>query len=69
VGGNPTLYFRVDDEPEKTFCASGCNSTDGNMSSTSVAHGVQYLTRTTTGVLSGDLDLYCFYATNLSARY
>jgi hypothetical protein len=27
VGGNPTIYFRVNNETEKTFCSSGCDDT------------------------------------------
>lgn len=56
VGGNPTLYFSVNDETEKTFCTSGCDDTLAFLSSGNYAAFISYLTRTTTGVMSGDLD-------------
>jgi hypothetical protein len=57
VGGNPTIYMRVNDETELTFCSSGC---DENLSSipsgATMVPVIAYFTRTTTGVLSADAD-------------
>jgi hypothetical protein len=72
VGGNPTYYFSVGSagamETEKTFCSTGC---DDNLTAASTAFqgiGISYVTRTTTGVLSADVDLVGFSMTGLS-RY
>jgi len=36
VGGNPTIYARVDSETEVTFCSSGCTDVIADMPATSV---------------------------------
>jgi len=58
VGGNPTLYFRINDEAEKTFCAAGCDDvlTQAPAGTVALSPVYFYVTRTTTGVLTGDLD-------------
>ena len=57
VGGNDTIYMRVNDETEKTFCSSGCDDVLADApSGQALNFGVVYVTRTTSGVLSGDLD-------------
>lgn len=68
VGGNPTYYFRVNDETEKTFCSSGCDEDVANLPSGSLAFVVTYLSRTTTSALSADLDYIYLYIPGL-ARY
>jgi hypothetical protein len=69
VGGNPTIYFRVNNETEKTACSSGCDTTLGTVpSGQDMVVNVQYLTRTTTGVMSGDIDYIYFTITGLT-RY
>jgi hypothetical protein len=55
VGGNPTVYFRINDETEVTFCSAGCDSGITFPSATLVPI-VSYWTRTTTGVKSSDVD-------------
>lgn len=59
VGGNPTISMRVNDETAKTFCSSGCDGpiADAPTGSTALAFNFSYLTRTTTGVLSADIDM------------
>lgn len=47
VGGNPTVYFRVNDETEITFCSAACDSTRANFASANVAPRIGYYTRTT----------------------
>lgn len=71
VGGNPTIYMRVNDEAEKTFCASGCSdlATEVPDGTIGLAPIVLYVTRTTTGVLSGDLDYLRLRIPNIPARY
>jgi hypothetical protein len=56
VGGLDTIYFRVNDETEKTFCSSGCDGTQATYTATSSFVGFEYVTRNTTGVVSGDID-------------
>lgn len=69
VGGNRTIYFRVNGETEVTFCSSGCTDTLGTVpSGVNMTLVVQYLTRTTTGVMSGDVDYLYFTITGLT-RY
>lgn len=68
VGGNPTIYMRVNNETEKTFCSSGCDDTLGTLGLNNWFPGVAYLTRTTTGVLSGDVD-YLYVNIPGLARY
>jgi hypothetical protein len=66
VGGNPTYYFRVNNETEKTFCASGCDETlTGLPSSGLVGVGFQYVSNASS-VKSADLDLLTFHMRNLS---
>jgi hypothetical protein len=71
VGGNPTIYFRVNDETEKTFCSSGCDDTLGTVPAGTVGLNVtySYLTRTTTGVLQGAIDYVSLKVSNMPARY
>lgn len=70
VGGLATVYFRVNDETEVTYCSSGCDESDSHIpTSNTMNFGVQYLTRTTTGVLSGDLDMMRVKITFGAARY
>lgn len=56
-GSSRKISMRVNGETALTFCSSGCSDTLGTVpSGTSMTLVVQYLTRTTTGVLSGDID-------------
>jgi hypothetical protein len=68
VGGNPTIYMSVDGETEKTFCSSGCSDTLGTLHTTATVGTltIGYYTRTTTGVMSGDLDYLYMNITGLS---
>lgn len=68
VGGNPTIYFRVNNESEVTFCSSGCTETYAEVPSANLNFIVAYVTRTTTGVLSSDLD-YMYLRIPGLARY
>lgn len=57
IGGNPTIYMNVNNETPLTFCSSGCNDTLANVpSSGNLMPVVVYTTRTTTGVMSSDVD-------------
>lgn len=69
VGGLKTIYFRVNNETEVTFCSSGCN--DVLADSPVAGHAFLefgYFTRTTTGVLSGEIDYMRFTMAGLT-RY
>lgn len=69
--GSTSLYsFQVNDETALTMCSSGCDGDlDNEVTGTSKGHLiVEYLTRTTTGVISGDIDYLFFSASGLS-RY
>lgn len=69
VGGNPTIYLRVNNETEVTLCSSGCDGSDSTLpSGGSLVPMVSYVTRTTTGVLSGDIDYAAISITGLT-RY
>jgi len=56
VGGVDTIYMRVNDEVEQTFCSSGCDDTQGTYAAVDYHFFIQYVTRTTTSVLSADVD-------------
>lgn len=56
VGGNPTIYFRANNETEKTFCSSGCDDTLGTIPSGNMLFGVTWMTRDTNGARTGQLD-------------
>jgi hypothetical protein len=45
VGGNPTYYFSVDGETEKTFCSSGCDEDLGNLPTGNLIPRIGFLTR------------------------
>jgi hypothetical protein len=68
VGGLKTIYFQVDSETPVSFCSSGCTETLANLDTTDTTGyaGVMYFTRTTTGVLSGDVDYFSFQGTGLA---
>lgn len=68
VGGNETIYFRINEETEKTACSSGCDTTLGTKPTTGLTPMVQYLTRTTTSVMAADVDYLYFRLPGLS-RY
>jgi hypothetical protein len=69
VGGTRTIYARINDENEVSFCASGCTDVlTGVPTSGNIVPSVFYLTRTTTGVLSGDLD-YIYFKQSGLVRY
>lgn len=68
VGGNPTVYMRVNNETEKTFCSSGCDDTLATIPTGNLYPTVVYLTRTTTGVMSADVDYMYVTQTGLT-RY
>lgn len=58
VGGNPTIYFSVNDETEKTFCSAGCD--DDLATWFTGTHGspiIKFLAR----AASQDLDLHTDY--------
>lgn len=70
VSSNPTLYFRVNNETEKTFCSSGCDDVISNMPGGGVGLGyfvVAYFTRDVS-TRSGDVDYLYIKVENL-ARY
>lgn len=70
VSSNPTLYFRVNNETEKTFCSSGCDDVISNMPGSGVGLGyfvVAYFTRDVS-TRSGDVDYLYIKVENL-ARY
>lgn len=70
VSSNPTLYFRVNNETEKTFCSSGCDDVISNMPGSGVGLGyfvVAYFTRDVS-TRSGDVDYLYIKVENLS-RY
>ena len=70
VGGNPTIYMSVNAETEKTFCSSGCDDTLGFIpSSGNLMASIYYMTRTTTGVLSGDIDMMHLNIASGLSRY
>jgi hypothetical protein len=56
IGGNETYYLSVDGEAEKTFCSAGCDDTFFNQAANVASLMLTYVTRTTTGVMSADLD-------------
>lgn len=63
--GSTALYgARVDSESEVTFCSSGCSDTI--VAPTLNFPVVVYVTRTTTGVMSGDIDYYAGTISGLS---
>jgi hypothetical protein len=68
VGGNPTTYFSVNEETEKTFCSAGCDDDLGNAPTGAMFPSVSYLTRTTTGILKGHIDMVHVEITGLT-RY
>lgn len=71
VGGNPTLYMRVNDETELTFCSSGCDDTIDDMPGSGVGLGyffVGYAARAGSAVRSGDVD-YLYIKVENIARY
>ena len=74
VGGNPTIYMSVGTsaamETELTFCASGCDETLANYPAltSGIYPTVAYYTRTTSGVMSSDVD-YMFLRISGVARY
>ncbi len=69
-GATRLVGFRVNDETEVTFCSSGCTDTLGTVpSGTALRPDVQYLTRTTTGTMSGDLDYFAITMSGIAARY
>jgi hypothetical protein len=47
VGGNPTIYFRVNDETEVDFCSSGCAEDLGNLSTADLQIVMAFATRET----------------------
>jgi len=67
VGGNPTVYMRVNDETEKTFCSSGCTS-GVTFPDETMAPIIHYGTRAASAVRSGDLDYMHLLISGLS-RY
>ena len=70
-GGNPTIYCAVNDETWRTFCASGCTDTVDDLptlATQQLTPTFSYLTRTTTGVITGDIDYLYVMVTGL-ARY
>jgi hypothetical protein len=67
VGGLDTIYMSVDGETEKTFCSSGCDNTLGtDPTGSTLAVFICYLTRTTTGVMSADIDYLYVLVNGLS---
>jgi hypothetical protein len=48
VGAIPTIYMRMNDEAEKTFCAAGCDDTYDDLPTTSQVPILEVMNRTTT---------------------
>jgi hypothetical protein len=69
TGGNPTWYFRINDETELDFCSSGCSDTLGTLPTGATGRPtVTWMTRTTTGVQTLQLDYWAFQASGMT-RY
>jgi hypothetical protein len=68
VGSNPTIYFRINDETEVTFCSSGCDDTLEQYEGVTMVPFVAYVTRTTSEVKSSLVDYFAVNFTGLT-RY
>lgn len=68
VGGNPTIYFRVNNETEKTFCASGCDDTLGTLPADTIVFGLSSITRAASNPSTSELDYLHLHMTGIS-RY
>jgi hypothetical protein len=67
-GSTRKVSMRVNSEAYKTFCSSGCDDDLADLDTTADrgAPSILYLTRTTTGVLSGDIDLAAYQQTGMT---
>jgi hypothetical protein len=67
-GSTRKVSMRVNSEAYKTFCSSGCDDDLADLDTTADrgAPSVLYLTRTTTGVLTGDIDLAAYQQTGMT---
>lgn len=68
-GSSRKITMRVNNETALTFCSSGCTTTISQApTGANMAFSIVYGTRTTTGVMSADVDYVQVHATGL-ARY
>jgi hypothetical protein len=66
VGAIETYYISVNGEAEKTFCGAGCDETFFSLSTNVYSVIVTHITRTTTGVMSSDIDYHIWTSSGLT---